>query len=113
MKRLVFECKVKGSNLEQYEVRIIEQTHRCLEFGTHNDTFVAKNGIKFQSVGCPQWKPRNNLLYVRGYERNKDDQSFIVSILDYKKLLNAMKEYNETFKIPMSHVLDDNLFEVQ
>jgi hypothetical protein len=115
MKRLELEIvkKVLGEGSEWYEVCVKNQTHRQEEFGLHGIEFVAKNKIKLRSVGCPQWKPYERMMFVRGYDRNKDEQTVSISVGDYRLLSEAVKEYNDTFGPKMSDIIDDNLFEVQ
>jgi len=116
MKRLELEIvkKVVDEGSEWYEVRIKNQTHRSGDFSYDGRfEFVAKNKMKIRSVGCPQWKPFENILFVRGYDKSKDNNILSMSVDDYKKVMEAVKEYNETFGPIMSDMIDDNLFEVQ
>jgi len=115
MKRLELEIveKVVGDGSEWYKVCVKKQTHRQEEFGPRGFEFIAKNKIRLRSVGCPQWKPYERMMFVRGYDTYKDDQTVSISVGDYRLLSEAVKEYNETFGPKMSDIIDDNLFEVQ
>lgn len=116
MKRLVLEIVRERSSggIPCYVVRIKDQTHRGGNFGVKGkDNFIGSNGIKLYSVGCPQWKPYDRLLYLRGYEETKDYTELTIPVKEYEKIMVAVKEYNDLYGPKMSDFIDDNLFEVQ
>jgi len=85
---------------------IVEQTHRCNDFGNGdntfgngNNTFRGSNGIDIGSVSCPAMSFNNRKLYCRGEDIGSDDNivTATITITEWNKIKEAVKEYNEYF----------------
>lgn len=75
---------------------VSEQSHRGSEFGVRADTFYSKNGnIRLCSSACPEWRPWDNYLYVRGSDRGLDKSKMRASLEEFESIKLAVAEYNK------------------
>jgi len=105
---------------------ITKQTHKGLSFadnfkgdmdgGEGFEEFKASNGVVMGSYEFPEWEEDSNTLMVRGDESNLDDRQITVSDSDYKKIKEAVAEYNgysngeeKTPKTKVKHTEDEVL----
>lgn len=91
MKRLVIEV------INGVEARIQVQTHKNGQFGRGSSVFIALNGFKFCSMGCPA-QDESMHLYTRGSSTRFDGTTFLINPPDLDALREAVAEYNKTFK---------------
>lgn len=79
-------------------IQIIEQTHIGYRFGEDGESFLATNGLRLSSVDCPQYSSAHSILYVRGADNDSDTVIIpIESMVDIKKIIEAVNEYNKYF----------------
>ncbi len=84
----------KNSNVT---FQIVEQTHKGKKFGFDGTCrFKASNGIDLVSNTLPE--SRGNILYVRGWSNSEDRKMITTSKEIFKKIEQAIKEYNEKGK---------------
>jgi len=81
---------------EQYAVRIIKQTHRGKQFGKTGEIFSSSCDICLVSDTVPEFEDRYN-IYVRGADKTKDNQWFMIEKNFLDELNQAIEEYNEFF----------------
>lgn len=91
---------------DKVSFKIVEQTHRCNDFGNGdntfgngNNTFRGSNGMNIGSVSCPAMSFNNRKLYCRGEDIGSDDNivTATITITEWNKIKEAVKEYNEYF----------------
>jgi hypothetical protein len=118
-KRISLEILSWKGNLVKF--RIADQTHKWKEFGTCNDhetlevkhCFISSNGLKLKSVGSPEWRPSENTLFVRGSTTELNDKALSVSSVVFKRIQDAIGEYNNYFNdMVINDKLDKGLFEI-
>lgn len=94
MKKLVIE-EIKDKNGETIKIKIIEQSHRCFQFGVTNNMFCHEL-FSLSSRVFPEVK--DNRLYVRGTDEGKDNNILDVPSKDWlRKMKKTVKVYNEYF----------------
>ena len=81
--------------------KIVEQTHRCNDFGNGDNTFRTSRGINLSSVLCPDISlssPR--VFYCRGEDIGSDDNivTATITITEWEEIKVAVREYNEYFE---------------
>lgn len=97
----ILRYSVVGASLFGVQVKIIDQSHFCEEFGEkkiqHDREFVASDGFTLKSHSFPTYSTTFYGMYVIG-----NDKSAILSLprieIPFKDMLafmNAVKEYNE------------------
>jgi hypothetical protein len=98
---------------------ISAQSHKCGEFasstidGFTQYTFYAKNGIKLKSVGGPEWRSGEDVLFVRGSFDMNNEKTLMAGHHDFKLISEAIGEYNQYFGSGLSICLPDDLFVVE
>jgi hypothetical protein len=99
--------------------QIASQSHTCGAFaeeavvGSTLYTFHAKNGIKLKSVGGPEWRVGEQILFVRGGFGANDQKVLMAEHSDFKMIQAAIDEYNQHFGSGISICLPDDLFVVE
>jgi len=90
--------------IDEYVIRILEQSHRGDLFSERGEIFKSSNGFKLMSRACICPCIKENLLYVRGtdYESDLDSvtikkcETYKTYLSPYIKMLKeAVNEYNE------------------
>ena len=92
------KIKVKKFSDDWYVGIIIEQTHRCEEFGENGSMFKASVS-EIHSVSYPYLSFNlSDILYVRGNEIKFDATPILIPAdkIDYVRIM--VREYNEYFK---------------
>ena len=94
--------------------KIVEQTHRCNDFGNGdntfgngNNTFRGSNGMNIGSVSCPDMSFNNRKLYCRGEDIGSDYKKIKTTLPLWNKIKEAVKEYNTYFGYDGDCILDD------
>ena len=91
---------------DKVSFKIVEQTHRCNDFGNGDNTFGngsntfrGSNGIDIGSVSYPAISYNCDKLYCRGNVIGSDDNivTATITITEWNKIKEAVKEYNEYF----------------
>lgn len=87
--------KVEGGKVT---FRVVEQTHRNMDFCRAGDWFVAGNGISLVSGKCPDEKfdRSNKAVLLRGVMLDFDDTEITVTLEEFAAIMQAVSEYNET-----------------
>lgn len=87
--------KVEGGKVT---FRVVEQTHRNMDFCRAGDWFVAGNGISLVSGECPDEKfdRSNKAVLLRGVMHDFDDTEITVTLEEFAAIMQAVSEYNET-----------------
>jgi hypothetical protein len=99
--------------------QIVSQSHISGEFVEETEdsftryTFHAKNGIKLKSVGGPEWRPSEDVLFVRGTYPDNDKKTLMAYHSDFKLIKEAIDEYNQRYGSGISVCLPDDLFVVE
>lgn len=96
----IITYEVNSDTREWYniELRISNQTERREKFGT-NGMFMASNGFRLESVNCPEWRPREQKLFVKGLDFGLDNQTFIIeTYVQWTSLTEAIDEFNLYFE---------------
>jgi len=79
--------------------KIAQQSHRGGDFTPTGTKFRANNQWRIESCDFPQVALSANYLFVRGKNTQKDNISMgPVSFSVYKKIVDAVTEYNDTFR---------------
>ena len=55
-------------------------------------------GIKIQSIDCPDWRPKEKELFVKGVWLELDDEPITVSTDEFKMIRKALKAFNDSHK---------------
>ena len=74
--------------------RIVEQSHRCGEFGSGSET---TGNISLDSVASPAISYSSKTLYCRGHDTLSDNSIIKVTPSIWEKIKVAVKEYNLCF----------------
>jgi len=72
-------------------VRVVSQSHRGKEFGNNGE--FAANGFVLASKNFPQ-RDSDGYLFLRGAEKEFDNDTIVIDTCDIEKLIGAVKEYN-------------------
>lgn len=77
-------------------VKIIEQTHRGVNFNSPRSTFYARNGWSLTSITAPAYSKSEKVFYTRGSVENSDmNRVEFPNIETLGNILTAIEEYNE------------------
>lgn len=68
-------------------------------FNNGKKFFDASNGIVLYSLAFPSWDTKNK-LFVQGVDTRLDDMILIAAVDDFKKIQQAVNEYNKKFYLP-------------
>ena len=77
----------------------VRNTKRGSDFNDGKQHFNASNGIVLRSLAYPSWATKNT-LFVCGKDSRLDDMILTVSSDDFKKIQQAVYEYNKKFYLP-------------
>lgn len=77
----------------------VKNNKRTQEFNNGKICFEASNGIMLYSLACPSWATKNT-LFVCGRDSRLDDMILTVSSDEFKKIQQAVEEYNKKFSLP-------------
>ena len=61
--------------------------------------FTASNKFKLRSNTCPAAVTTISCLYLRGSEKDRDDEVVVVRQTELEKIKQAVKEYNEKWAV--------------
>jgi len=87
-----------GPDFQFVDVQVLEQTHIRKDFSENANYFVASNGFKLLSDTSPAfYSIGHNELYLRGTDNRSDNNVMRVPAATFKKLADAVKEYNEVY----------------
>lgn len=78
----------------------VKNNKRSSNFNNGKDYFNASNKIRISSVAYPRWDGDSMLLCVLGQLRALDGMILIASLKDFKKIQQAVEEYNNSFCLP-------------
>ena len=78
----------------------VRNNKRNSEFNNGHKYFNASNKIKLCSVAYPEWDVNNMMLCVLGQLHQLDDMILIATSDDFKKIQQAVDEYNNSFCLP-------------
>ena len=91
-------------------LRIVEQTHRGVDFGIDSDGVFEHNGFSLRSSEYPSALPTMDALYVRGSSKEDDNRVVCVPSEEWLNALrDAVKAYNRFFA---NHLEEDENVEV-
>lgn len=77
----------------------VKNNKRNSNFNDGKDYIIASNNIQIYSVAYPSWNEAN-LLCVLGQNHKLDDMILIASCSDFRRIQQAVKEYNNSFCLP-------------
>lgn len=77
----------------------VRNTKRDSDFNDGKQHFNASNGIVLRSLAYPSWATKNT-LFVCGRDSRLDDMILTVSSDEFKKIQQAVDEYNKKFYLP-------------
>lgn len=79
------------------ELHIEEQKYVGKKFTYNNNatSFYDSHGYELKSIFFPEYKSGWNWCYVRGTDISVNNKKLKMTLLDFKKFFNAVKEYNE------------------
>lgn len=99
MKKIQLQAFVNEAKFNKVMFNVIEQTSRGRCFGTlGSNKFYASNGIVLGSNKNPARDADDkNVIWLRGADMTKDNNTVVVGITRWKKVVAAIKEYNEYF----------------
>ena len=97
------EYKVVGIKGNIIKIMITKQTFICdkfcnLPFWPRKKVFISSNGLTFKSDTFPCYSKKENIIYVRGKDKHKNDYVIDLPLFLYKKFQESVREYNNTFK---------------
>lgn len=78
----------------------VKNNKRNSAFNAGKNYFNASNKIKICSVAYPEWDGKSMLLCVLGQLRQLDDMILSATLKDFKKIQQAVDEYNKKFSLP-------------
>lgn len=78
----------------------VKNNKRNEAFNNGRDYFNASNKIKICSIAYPEWDGNIMRLCVLGILHQLDDMILIASLKDFKKIQQAVEEYNNSFCLP-------------
>jgi hypothetical protein len=82
----------------EMEVLIIEQTHRCNQFGKNGYEFLSSNNMRLQSTSYIEYQAHRNheftTLAVLGYMKGSDRQTTKIPMVHFEAFKIAIEEYN-------------------
>jgi len=93
---------------DKVSFKIVEQTHRCNDFGNGDITFRTSRGINLSSVLCPAISlssPR--VFYCRGNDISSDHNIVLTIPEIWEKIKVAVREYNAYFGYPGECILGE------
>jgi len=105
MKKLIL--RYLETDIDNVSFKIMEQTHRCNDFGNGDNTFRGSNGMNIGSVSCPAMSFDNGKLYCRGEDIGSDYKKIKTTLPLWNKIKEAVKEYNTYFGYDGDCILDD------
>jgi len=78
-----------------------EQSHTCEDFGNSygGRRFVASDGYELRSARQPGVYDKDHYVYLRGGNNTWDLSKITVSESEYKRIVNAVTEYNEYYLV--------------
>ena len=88
--------------------KIVEQTHRCNDFGDDTSHFWTSRDINLYSVSCPAISlssPR--VFYCRGNDISSDHNIVLTIPEIWEKIKVAVREYNAYFGYPGECILGE------
>lgn len=77
----------------------VKNNKRGYDFNDGQDYFNASNHIGIHSVAYPAWNGKN-MLCVLGNDYKLDDMILIASCSDFRRIQQAVNEYNKKFALP-------------
>lgn len=77
----------------------VKNNKRRDAFNNGKKFFDASNGIVLYSLTFPSWDTKNK-LFVQGVDTRLDDMILIAAADDFKKIQQAVYEYNKKFYLP-------------
>ena len=88
--------------------RIKKQSHIHFDFGNteRGTSFVSSNRVRLCSSACPEWNTFEEALFVRGIQKEYNNESLQVPTDYFKDIQEAVKEYNRFFR---GKILEDEL----
>jgi len=95
MKKLELEVVKKTKKKVTFKIK--EQTQRRVHFGKEGDWFRASNGLSLASRSDPELSHDGSILFVRGSSKGNDERELTCTPKEWKKIEQAVKEYNEHF----------------
>lgn len=78
----------------------VKNNKRNSNFNAGKDFFKASNKIRISSVAYPEWDGNGMLLCVQGQLHALDEIILIAAADDFKKIQQAVEEYNNSFCLP-------------
>lgn len=99
MAKKIVLTAAKFAGYNKVLVKVTEQTNLGYTFGVGcSNTFRASNGIILGSNNYPaRDKVNKDLIWLRGADRAKADNSFAVGAKRFERLAAAVREYNAYF----------------
>ena len=77
----------------------VKNTKREEEFNNGKDYFNASNGIELYSLAYPSWDGEKR-LFLLGSDSRLDDMILNVTSVEFERIQQAVKEYNNSFCLP-------------
>lgn len=106
-KRHHIEIEILSITPKTITFAIKSQSHKEYNFNDGNQSFKCKNGITLYSFDCPEWREREQALYLRGSNPYRDTRPLVASSKMFEKISEAIREYNNHWNFIDNSFLDD------